>query len=98
MSSVYLDSLLMFVTFWGCGRIVKNPTKGNIVRMNLCLFTLPAFIWLRPPTATPTVWAAVAAISLFILVLTLTRARPTPPTDGLEKNSPPVALQLDQKQ
>ena len=82
MDSFHLDTLLACITFWGCSRIVKNPTKGNIVRMNLGLAVLPLFIWLRPPVATPAVWAAVIADVLFILVLTRTRDRPAPPTAG----------------
>ncbi len=82
MDSFHLDTLLGFITLWGCGRIIKNPTKGNIVRMNVCLFALPLFMWLRPPVATPAVWVAVVADALFVLILTQTRARPTPPTAG----------------
>lgn len=82
MDSFHLDTLLAFVTFWGGSRFVKNPTKANIVRMNLGLCALCAFVWLRPPVATPATWAAVIADILFILVLTHTRDRPAPPTAG----------------
>jgi|GEM_PF-4855707 len=86
MDSFYLDTLLACITFWGSSRIVKNPTKRNIVRMNLGLMALCAFAWLRPPVATPAVWAAVIADVLFILVLTHTRERPAPPTSGQGEN------------
>lgn len=82
MDSFHLDTLLACITFLGSSRIVKNPTKGNIVRMNLGLFALVFFVWLRPPIATPAVWAAVIADVLFILVLTHTRDLPAPPTAG----------------
>ncbi len=82
MDSFHLDTLLAFITFWCGSRLVKNPTRGNIVRMNLGLVALVCFVWLRPPIATPAVWAAVIADVLFILVLTHTRDRPAPPSEG----------------
>ena len=50
MDSFYLDNLLMCITVWGSSRLVKQPTKGNIIRANLCLLTLLLFVWLRPHT------------------------------------------------
>ncbi|MCX6848145.1 MAG: hypothetical protein NTY98_04435 [Verrucomicrobia bacterium] len=86
MDSFHLDTLLAFITFWGGSRIVKNPTKSNIVRMNLGLIALVFFVLLRPPVATPAVWAAVIADVLFILVLTRTRDRSALLTAGQGKN------------
>jgi len=77
MDSFNLDTLLAVITFWGGSRIIKNPTRGNAVRMNLGLLALCAFVWLRPPVASPAVWAAVIADALFILFLTHTRDRTT---------------------